>query len=626
MRLAHAIGLGAVLLSASLSCVPADEDRFGDLLPAGAVERLGTLRMRYPSGFADLGYLPGGRGLIAVGRTVQIWDLESARLVDSQTVCEGSIRRMVARPDGSRLLITDSAGNVVEWSLVTQSQVREWPTSQQGLTTAHYSPDGARVLTTGSSPPTIKEWDLATGEELVAVTGRMHYFHEAIYGPEGKTAIVDGGAGASEVLAQYNLSTGEMVHTWLKDYYTHSKSIELSADRKRLLIGSRHSATEWLMDDHKQLKKFSGHHGHAVTAVAYCRNPDELLTGSRDGSIRRWNRLEGKVLLRWAPHERYVTRIVVSPDGKWVLSYGGGTVEETSIDTGQPRIPIERHREAVTSVAALGIDSVVSGSSDGALRIWNIATGKCLRTIAGATLGAYAVATHPKGRAVAAGCKDGVVRLFDTDDGSLLRELKGHLGYVRAVTYTPSGDRLLSAAGDGTVRVWGAGGDEPLSILRGHRGGVLAVAVSPDGRLVAGGGRDGTVRLWELHNGKLLHTLKGHRGWVQAVAFSTDSASVFSGAGDGGIIKWDVAAGRSILSMHHRSAVYCMAVSIDGKMLYAGAADDKISCWDVATGERTRTLGSHGGDVLGLAFSPDGRRLVSASQDTTLLVWRPTDR
>ncbi|MFN7171115.1 MAG: WD40 repeat domain-containing protein, partial [Candidatus Omnitrophota bacterium] len=85
-------------------------------------------------------------------------------------------------------------------------------------------------------------------------------------------------------------------------------------------IGIRRG-TEWELATYKCLKTFTGHHGGAVTSVAYCKEPEQLLTGSRDGSIRRWNRLEGKALLRWCPHNGAVTHLAVSPDGRWVLSY-----------------------------------------------------------------------------------------------------------------------------------------------------------------------------------------------------------------------------------------------------------------------------------------------------------------
>ncbi|MGC9317337.1 MAG: WD40 repeat domain-containing protein [Armatimonadota bacterium] len=618
MRAMMTVLEAAAIAACALTMAGGAQDRLGDALPEGAVQRLGTLRMRYAGGIGDLCYLPDGRAVIAVGNRLEIWDLAAGELQSNHEVCDSAIRGVEPRSDGSMLLVADSGGGVHEWSLADRRLVRSIATGQAGLVAAHYSPDERRVLTTGSRPPTLKQWDLASGEELIAIEGRMHYFREGIYGPEGRTAIADGGAGSGEILEHWDLRTGELLKAWLKDYYAHSRSMELSADGERLLVGSRHSAQEWLLESCEMLGKFSGHHGHAVTAVAYCTDPGELLTGSRDGSIRRWNRHDEEVLLRWVPHDGHVTRIEVSPDGRWVLSYGSRLVAETRVEDGTPRVVWERHNGPVQAVDALGSGMAVSGSTDETLRVWDLASGECLRTITGATLGAYAVAVSPDGSRVAAGCKDGVLREFDLADGALLRELTGHRGYVRAVAYTPRGTHLLSTAGDGTVRAWGRERAEPVLVLDEHRGGALAVGVSPDGNAALSGGRDGTVRYWDLQRGELVRTMTGHRGWVQAVAFLGQEQAL-SGARDGRILRWDLASGEMAGEMVHGHAVHALAVTEDGRVLAGGG--DLITCWDLSTGEQTAILSGHAASVLDLALTPDERHLLSASQDTTLLVW-----
>jgi len=308
MRWRFVLGLAIVTVLLVGPAFPAD-DRYGDALPDGATQRLGTRRLR--CGISDLCYLPDGRGALAIGGRVEIWNLAQGELEATHNVCKTGISSIQARRDGKALLVGDRSGKVHEWDLQERRALHTWPTQQQGLVRAVYSPDEKRVLTTGSSPPTLKEWEPATGKELVSITGTMHRFCEGIYGPNGTSAIADGSNGSGLLLAQYHLADGPLQKEWLKDYYTHSRSMELSADGTRLLVGSRHKATEWLLDGWKLLKKYTGHHGHAVTSVAYCKDPNQILTGSRDGSIRRWSRTEGKVLLRWCPHSHHVRRIAV---------------------------------------------------------------------------------------------------------------------------------------------------------------------------------------------------------------------------------------------------------------------------------------------------------------------------
>ena len=604
------LGLSAASLAG------AQVDRYGTALPEGAIQRLGTLIMRYPDGIGDLCYLPDGRGLIAIGARVEVWDLASGTLERTDEPISQSIRSIEPNREGTTLLIADAAGAIHIWDMDAREIVKSIPTGQAGLMVAHYSPDETRALTTGTL--TLKEWDLATGEELVAIQGRMHYFRQDIYAADGLTAFVDGGAGSDPILAHYDLQSGELLQEWHKDYYSHTRSLELSPDGERLLSGTRHSAQEWDVESYEMLGKFSGHHGHAVTAVAYCANPDELLTGSRDGSIRRWNRHTAEVLLRWWPHEGHVTRIRVSPDGQWALSYGGGLVDERSIEDGTPRIAWERHSGIVPAVAAIpGGSLVVSGSSDETLRVWDTDTGESLRTIAGVTLGAWAVAVSPDGERVAAGGKDAVIREFSLADGALLRELWGHRGYIRALAYTPGGTHLLSSADDGRLCAWGAG-PEPVHELHEHRGGVLALDVSADGNHALSAGRDGTVRYWSLSGRRLLRTMTGHRRWVQAVRFLDEETAV-SADGHGAIIVWDLATGEALRTMQHTGAV--TALVADDDLISAGGGSE-ISCWDAATGEKLETRSGHADAILALTTVEDGR-LVSASEDTTLLVWEP---
>lgn len=608
--------VGSCLLVAATGAHAAT-DRMGDPLPQGAVQRLGTLRMKYNRGLSDICYLPDGRGVVALGSSIHIWDLAKGKIESTHKVCDASLSCLQARKDGSALLFADRAGNVVEWDVREQSVRRRFPTGQKGLRWAFYSPDETRVLTTGTVPPTLKAWDLATGKELVSIEGDMAIFMKGIYGPDGKTAFV--GGGYNTILAHYDLTTGKKLKEWFSNYRVYD--LCLSSDGKRLLAGSRSMASEWQIDGYKLLKKFTGHHGGAVNGVAYCQEPEQILTGSRDGSIRRWDRVTGKVLLRWFPHESYANIIRVSPDGRRALSYGAGLLAESDLAIGKPRLEWERHAGAVYGVAFTPDGrQVVSGSADGTLRVWDVATAAAVRTIEGVKLGAHALAVSPDGTKVAAGAKDSILREFSLADGTLLRELAGHRGYVRSAAYSHDGTRLLSSADDGSVRVWVEGKSEPAAVLEGHRGGVLSVAVSPDDRLVASGGRDGTVRLWDLAKGLPLRTLEGHRGWVEAVAFAGPNL-VLSGGRDSRVLRWDTDSGKLVGEATHGGGVYGLACSPDGTAAYSVGSAPNVTCWRLPTGEKAKTLNGHEKNAAAAALSPDGKLLVTASADATLLVW-----
>jgi len=169
--------------------------------------------------------------------------------------------------------------------------------------------------------------------------------------------------------------------------------------------------------------------------------------------------------------------------------------------------------------------------------------------------------------------------------------------------------------------VWGDG-DEPERILRGHRGGVLALATSDDGTRVLTGGLDGTVRLFDLADGELLDTLMGHSSWVQSVRFLGEGATqALTGGSDGRILRWDLTSGAVTAEMAQGEAVHALAVRADADLACAAGPSGTVVVWDLADGSRLQDLAGHRTSVTGLALTGDGRHVVSASADTSLLVW-----
>ncbi len=611
-------GILVVLAAAPAALRAADAvDALGDALPKGAVQRLGTRRLQFAGGVTDYVYLPDGRAVVLLGKEIEIWDMATGVRRTRHRICNEALRSVDLRPDGQALLFAGAKGNIREWSLPRKKQIRCWPTKQKKLNHACYSPDGRRALTTGEVPPTIKEWDLTTGEQRFTANSSMDFVTMAVYGADGKTAWA--GGGFRHTLEHHDLTTGKCLRTLWPDYRVYT--MKRSREGKRILVGSRHHGTEWRERDYQRLGRFTGHHGHAVPSIAYCRDPNMILTGSRDGSIRRWDRHRpGKYLARWWPHQGHVRRMRVSPDGKWVLSYGNGLLVETSIVDGRPRIEWDRHQGPVETVAWLPSgERVVSGSSDGTLRVWNAATGKTVRTIDADKLGVFSITVSPDAKRIAAGGKAGTVREFETRTGKPIHERTGHRGWVRGLHYTSDGGRLLSCADDGAIRVWAEDQDEPVCTLSGHLGGVLSVDIAADGRRAISAGRDGTVRVWDLSTGEQLRLLESHRGWVSSAVFLPDGKRALSGGRDGRLLLWDLATGRVVRELSH--GAWIRSAACRGQLAFSAGDDRKVMVWDLATGKRRRVFDGHVGTIRDLSLSPDKSRLVSASEDTTLLVW-----
>ncbi|HEY5434885.1 MAG TPA: serine/threonine-protein kinase [Candidatus Limnocylindrales bacterium] len=266
---------------------------------------------------------------------------------------------------------------------------------------------------------------------------------------------------------------------------------------------------------------------------------------------------------------------------------------------------------------------VVSGSRDHTLRIWDPASGTCLRTLEGHTGWVQAVAVSPDGRWVVSGSWDKTVRIWDPGSGACLRTLQGHTNWVQAVAVSPDGRWVVSGSGDGTLRIWDPESGACVQTLRGHTAPVDAVAVSPDGRWVVSGSSDKTLRIWDPGSGACLRTLPGHTDSVPAVAVAPDGRWVVSGSEDHTVRIWDPGSGACLRTLQgHTELVTAVAVAPDGRWVVSGSRDKTVRIWDPESGVCLRTLQGNTGWVSAVAGSPDGRWVVSGGADKTVRLWQ----
>jgi hypothetical protein len=232
------------------------------------------------------------------------------------------------------------------------------------------------------------------------------------------------------------------------------------------------------------------------------------------------------------------------------------------------------------------------------------------------------VAFSPDGQSIISGSYDNTVRVWDATTGTEQHTMHGHEDWVRSVAFSPNSQSIVSGSDDCTVRVWDATTGTERHIMHGHEGWVFSVAFSPDGQLIVSGSDDCTVRVWDASTGAEQHTMHGHEGWVRSVAFSPNGQSIASGSKDKTVRVWDATTGTERHIMHgHEHRVYSVAFSPDGHFIVSGSHDYMVRVWDVTTGTERHIMRGHEGWVRSVAFSPDGQSIVSRSWLGTVHVW-----
>jgi WD40 repeat protein/serine/threonine protein kinase len=266
---------------------------------------------------------------------------------------------------------------------------------------------------------------------------------------------------------------------------------------------------------------------------------------------------------------------------------------------------------------------LVSGSADGTLRGWEVASqGEKFCIPVGA--GVYCLQFHPDGKVLASGSTEGAVREWTlaTGKGRLLGK---HRRAVVCVCYSPEGRYLASAAEDGTIKVWDLVHQGEAMAFTGHRGNIFGLAFSPDGSCVASGSWDNTIKCWSVKQRKLLFTLRGHTAPLSRIAYSPDGKRLASSSWDRTVREWDMQRREQIACFRgHTDVVTCVAYSQEGHRLASGSFDQTVRVWDCASGQQVQTFHGHTSAVENVRYSPTGRHLATCSWDLTVKLWEAT--
>jgi WD40 repeat protein len=270
-----------------------------------------------------------------------------------------------------------------------------------------------------------------------------------------------------------------------------------------------------------------------------------------------------------------VSALALAPDGRTVIAAHGH--EARVWDTSGTLLKVLAVPEGPIHDLAVLPDGrfLLVAAEQAPLTVLDLVSGAQAGTWAHHTGHPTCVTTVPGGQLAVSGSSDRVVRLWDIATGRCLREMSGHGDTITDVVAGET--RLVSASRDGTVRIWAMEDGRPLGVLRGHEGRVNAVALSEAHSRIVSAGDDRAVRDWGLHSQELVRAYVSHARAVHSIALAGQGERVLSGSADRSLRAWDPDGERLVEWQRLDAAVQAIAVAADGSVWAAhGSAVSRI--------------------------------------------------
>ncbi len=474
--------------------------------------------------------------------------------------------------DGKQLYVLN--GTVCEvWNIASTQLVRRFVGHSERLSCLSISPDGRRLLT-GADDKSVILWDTRTGEAIRTIRNHGRPVEDIEFRPDGREFVTVG-----------------------RDNTVRITDSETGEDRGML-----------------------GVHFNDVTSVAWTPDGRFVASAGLDGYVRLWDP-SGDQKLELKGHGKRVLDVDCDSSGQLIASTGRDQsirIWDAMRGSIKQIVDVSDYQYADCLVFTDDNRTLISGHDNGTVLLTDVATGHFVRSFPADSNAIKAVDTA--GKSIATGSEEGLIATWDYETNEALWSVDINKE-VNDLDFNHNGSRLATIS-NSAIQIWNAAtGDKELSIEFDEDSKHSCVQFSPDSTSIVGSGYANTIAIWDARTGEQIQSFSGHQLHVNSAQFSLDGKRLLSCGSDNAVMLWDVSTGEELLTLeHHTDRANRVLFTRADKRIASCSHDGTIQILPIGeTAERARILLGHEREHVQVAFNEDGSRLISRSQQESLI-------